>query len=525
MAGDVVANHCDMTTPKLVATATEDATPMTDHEITRRSLLGAGAAVGAGVLLKGAPEAQAAAARKPRRPQRHRADVIVVGAGLAGLSAANRLTKAGRSVIVLEARDRVGGRTLNHHLGGGEVTELGGAFTGPLQDRVASLAREVGVGTFKTFNDGENVSSFDGNAVRYSANDPTAFVVANPAAADAAVAVVKLDQMAQEVPVAEPWKAPHAAEWDGQTLETWKRANISTPEGRASLDAVCEATFGFDPRDVSLLYTVLYVAAAGNKRTPGTVERVIGTAGGAQESRFIGGSQRIAIELRKRLGRRVVLGAAARRITQRRGGVVVDSDRGRFTAKRVVVAVPPTLAGRIDYAPQLPALRDHLMQRMPANWYMKVEAVYDKPFWRDDGLTGQGFGDRHVSATFDHSPPDGSPGVLIGFIGGAHARSWHRLSAAARRRTVLDDFAAYFGPRARRPREYIEMRWPSEPWSRGGHIGYTAPGVLLDFGRALRAPVGRIHWAGTETSDYWAGFMDGAVRSGERAAAEILAEL
>lgn len=452
--------------------------------------------------------------------------MIVVGAGLAGLTAAHEVAKAGRSVIVLEARNRVGGRTLNHALGGGEVTEMGGTFVGPTQDRILALTKELKIGTFKTYDDGDNVSSLRGRSGRYAANDASAFAAANPTAApDVLNVVTQLDQMATEVSVDAPWQASSAAEWDGQTLDTWKLDNTATDDGRAAFDALSEALWGGEPRDLSLLYAVFYVAAAGDEQNQGTVERLIGTTGGAQESRFVGGSQLVSIELAERLGRGVILGSPVRRIVQGRGRLTVESERATVSAKRVIVAMPPTLAGRIEYGPGLPALRDQLTQRIPMGSYAKVEAVYDGPFWRDQGLTGQAFGDRNVSATFDQTPPDGAPGVLIGFIGGTRARRWDAQAAKARRQIALEDFAAYFGPDALEPREYLEARWTSEIWSRGDPVGFTPPGVLLDFGEALRDPVGRIHWAGTETSGFWIGYMEGAVRSGERAAEEVVAEL
>jgi monoamine oxidase len=490
------------------------------ESVTRRGLIaGAAAAAAAG--------AAPAAARTPRRPKRRRADVVVVGAGFAGLTAAREIARAGRSVIVLEARDRVGGRVVNHALGNGKVTEMGGTFIGPTQDHLAALAKELGIGTFKTFDKGENVSLFNGRTARFAANDPVAFGIANPAAApDVLTLSSQLNDMARTVPVAAPWKAPRAGEWDGQTFETWKLANTLTPAGRAAIDAISESVWGAMPRDLSFLYVLLYVAAAGNESTPGTLERLVATTGGAQESRFVGGTQLICIEAARQLGRKaVVLRSPVRRIVQRRGGTIVETDRASFAARRVIVAMPPALAGLIDYRPALPALRAQLTQRTPMGSYAKVEAIYDKPFWRGAGLTGQAFGDRYVSSTFDQTPPDGTPGVLVGFVGGTHARRWEALDGDARRKLVLDDFAAYFGPQAAAPTEYLEARWTSDIWTRGDPVGFTPPGVLVDFGEALRAPVGRIHWAGTETSDYWIGYMDGAVRSGERAAKEALAVL
>jgi monoamine oxidase len=313
--------------------------------------------------------------------------------------------------------------------------------------------------------------------------------------------------------------------WDSQTVDTWKLANFDTPEGRKAIEVLAEQVWGAEPRDMSLLYATWYVAQAGNEDTRGSFLRLITTTGGAQDSRFFGGSQLIAIEMAKRLGGAVMLEAPVRRIVQQRGGVIVETDRGSFKGKHVVVAMPPALAGLIDYDPALPPLRAQLTQRFPSGSYAKVEAVYDEPFWRNEGLTGQAFGDQAVGSTFDQSPPDGAPGVLIGFIGGDHARRWDALDANERRRVSLEAFAAYFGSAALQPREYIEGRWTHDIWSRGDPVGFTAPGVLLGFGTALRAPVGRIHWAGTETADYWIGYMEGAVRSGQRVAAEILAEL
>ncbi len=489
------------------------------RRVSRRSLI-AGAAVGAaaGAL----PAASARAAGSGVR----RTEVAIVGAGLAGLTAARELARHGKSVLVVEARDRVGGRTLNHSLGGGHVIEVGGQWIGPTQDRLAALAKQVGVKTFKTYNQGENISWIDGAATRYPA---TAAVPALPDDATQALvnAVVTLDGLAKNVPLDAPWNAPDARALDGQTFETWKLANAPTARGRAVLDVVVEAVWAAEPSDVSLLHVLFYIASAGDSKNPGSLARLISTAGGAQESRFVGGSQRVSLELAKRLGaRRLVLGAPVRRIFHSGKDVRLVTDRGTVQAKHVIVAVPPTLAGRIDYEPGLPALRDQLTQRVPQGSAIKCQAIYSEPFWRKNGLSGQVVSDQGpIKITFDNSPPGGSPGVMLGFLEGHDARVLGAASAATRRKAVIDCFVRYFGQQAAKPRAYVEQNWSQEVWTRGCYVGYTPPGVLTEFGEALRRPVGRIHWAGSETATVWNGYMDGAVSSGERAAAEVLARL
>jgi monoamine oxidase len=299
-----------------------------------------------------------------------------------------------------------------------------------------------------------------------------------------------------------------------------------TDIGHSAFDAIVRGLLGANPRDVSLLFLLFYIRAAGNEQTPGTIERLVATTGGAQESRFVGGSQLVSLQMARELGGRVILKSPVRRIVQKRGRVLVEADRVAARGRRVIVAIPPTLAGRVSYAPGLPGLRDQLTQRMPQGSTVKCEAVYDRPFWRERGLAGSAGGDAHpVIVTFDHSPPDGSPGVLAGFVEATDARGWDRRPAAERRQAVLDSLAAYFGPEARNPVDYFEMDWRAEAWTRGDPVGFMPPGVMLDYGRALREPVGLIHWAGTETSTFWNGYMDGAVRSGERAAREVLAQL
>ena len=240
----------------------------------------------------------------------------------------------------------------------------------------------------------------------------------------------------------------------------------------------------------------------------------------------MGGSQRISVLLARRLGRRVRLGAPVRRIEQDAHGVVVHADGHTVRARRVVVAVPPTLAGRIAYGRPLPAARDQLTQRMPQGSVIKCLAVYDEPFWRADGLSGQVQSDTGpIKITYDNSPPSGRPGVLLGFVEGDAARELTRRSARERARVVSAEFARYFGPRAGRPRKLILQDWSEAEWTRGCYEAFAPPGVLTEYGDALRAPVGRIHWAGTETATYWTGYMDGAVSAGERAAREVLARL
>jgi monoamine oxidase len=497
--------------------------------VTRRSLLKGGAAGAiAGTAIAGNASAQQRAASQASGSRSLTADVVVVGAGFAGLTAAREIMRKGRSVLVLEARDRVGGRVLNHPIGGGEVAELGGMFTGPTQDRVQALANAMGVGTYPTYNTGNNVFYANGRREEYPSDTPFGTAPPDPVvAADVVKVVLQLDQMSQDVPVDKPWSASDAESWDSQTFYSWVKQNSTgSDEFMALVSAATEAIFGGEARDISLLYTLFYIAASGNEQNQGTFERNFNTAGGAQEQRFQGGAQAIALRVASQLGNRVVLGTPARRIVQDNSGVQVLGDGVAAKGKRVVVAIPPTLAGRLIYDPILPARRDQLTQRLPQGSLMKAEAIYDSPFWRANGLSGQAVSENGpVKVTFDTSPADGSPGILMGFIGGHDARVWARRPAAERRQAVLDNLANYFGDAARSPRDYVEFDWSAEEWNRGCPVALLGPGTLVDFGEALREPVGRIHWAGTETSTYWNGYMDGAVRSGERAAAEVLGEL
>jgi len=509
---------------------------MAKDGVTRRRLLGTAAAGAVAASLPRdaeaagshtAPAKASAAAPAPRV-----VDVAVIGAGYAGLNAARAIAAAGRSVAVLEARDRVGGRVHSLPLPGSPDgwLDVGGQWIGPTQDRMFALAKELGVEVFKTYNEGQNLYLRRGNPAgkqRYDTSGPLGPVPPEvPGAAEAGAVIVQLNDLASRVPRDAPWKGPDALAQDGQTFETYKLANAQTEGGRFLLDVGIEAVFSVEPRDISLLFVLFYIAASGNESTPGDFNRLLNTGGGAQESRMVGGAQVIPKRIAGHLGDKVLLNAPVRSITQSGGMVTIGSDAGTVIAHRVIVAMAPALTARIDYEPPLPGLRDQLTQRYPQGNVIKIQAVYDKPFWRADGLTGQAVGDVDpIRITFDNSPPDGSPGVLLGFIEGEAARVWGERPADERRKAALASFAAYFGPQALTPTDYVERNWAQEQWTRGCYVGITPPGVLTGYGEQIRRPVDRIHWAGTETSPIWNGYMEGAVRSGERAASEVLALL
>ncbi|MFC6286019.1 flavin monoamine oxidase family protein [Nocardioides sp. GCM10027113] len=492
---------------------------MTDLHLSRRTLLGgAGLALGAGSVGLLADEV-AAATRQGSLPRA--VDVVVVGAGLSGLVAARDVARRGRSVLVVEARRRVGGRILNHHLRSGGVVEAGAAFVGPTQGRILRLAREVGVPTFDEHVEGSSVyiSSTTGRQEYQGTVPPDPSILL-----DAARLLTEIDKYASEIAVHAPWSHPRAAEWDAITFGEWIRDNAVNPDGVENLiRSWTHPGFGADPAQLSFLYVLWFVACSGDERNTGTFARNSETQNGAQERRFVGGSQLIPLRLARRLGDAVALAAPVRRIVQRGDHAIVHTDRGRVRARRVVVACPPPLVLDIDWQPQLPRRRAELLRHLEMGQLMKCDAVYDKPFWREAGLNGFGLNDSGaVRVAFDNCPKDGDPGVLLAFVGGSTWRTYGVQSRAERKQAVLEGFAAMFGEQALRPVEYTEQDWTREQWTGGGPIANYSPGTMVRFGRAIRRPHGLVHWAGTETSTYWNGYMDGAVRAGERAAVEVL---
>ena len=442
-------------------------------------------------------------------------NIVVVGAGLAGLAAARWLVARGHEVTVVEARERVGGRTEGLVLDDGTPLELGGQWLGEGHTRMYQLVEELGLSTFRTWNDaGRLLLDLQGKRSTVKPHKGAVPRVSPFALADLAQGLLRFARLAARTDLERPWLTPGAGVLDGQTWESWIRRNLRTKAGRDYFHVVCEAVWAAEASDVSLLHALFYTHSNADLETLIAVDR------GAQQDRVAGGSVRVAEEMAAALGERVVLGRPARRIEYDGSWVrVIAGDGSAHGGDAVIVTLPPTLAGRLEYDPPLPSWRDQLTQRTPAGSVIKAFAVYPEPFWRKDGLNGQAASDTGpVKVTFDNSPPSGKPGVLMGFIEGKEARVWARRSEADRREAVLGSFARYFGAAAASPGQYVERDWMAQEYTRGCYGAHFTPGVWTSYGEAWRAPVGRIHWAGAEYAPQWNGYMEGAVRSGEAAA-------
>lgn len=443
-------------------------------------------------------------------------DVIVVGGGLAGLWAATKISASSRQVRVLEARDRVGGRTFTADFGAARF-DLGAQWVGPTQHRLLAVIRELDLQIFPTSVDGKKILDLDGKISTYANTIPSLSILE---LLELNRALSKIERLCKRVPPEAPHDAPEADDWDAQTVESWKRRYTKRGDVRKVVDVAVRTVFGAEASELSLLFFMSYLNAAGG------LTRIIEAKDGAQQDRFVEGSQSVALRIAEALGDAVELSAPARRITQSASGVKVETDRGTFTARLAIIAMPPSLAHRIDYAPELPLRRAQLLQRFPMGATVKVFCGYDRPFWRDGGYSGEALSDgQPISVVYDNTSHDGAQAALLSFIVGRPAREWGARPDDERRSSVLATLCRMFGGEAGEPTLYLEKDWSADPWTRGCPTGFAPPGVLTDLGRDLRTPIGNLHWAGTETATEWTGYMEGALQSGERAAAEVIDRL
>jgi len=490
---------------------------MSPSDLSRRRFLKVSGTVAAAGLAGTTATACAPSNAQPSGTATKRAvDVVVVGAGFAGLAAAHAIKAAGQSVLLLEARDRVGGRTLTLALPDGGWVDEGGQWAGAGHDRFYHWIKVTGHTTYPSpdFGDWLIYGPADTQFHRVSDDSP-----ALPGMDVVEAMKAKLQAMADSLDPAAPWTHPEAKAWDGITLAQWLAQNVRNDNIRAFM--VGDMSYACaSPEQISILSFLSLLKACVS------FDKLNGFEDAAQQDRIVGGVQPVAEGMATLLGDDIVmLKQPVRRVRWNPDGATVVTDAMEVEAGHVIFAGPPTLMGAIEFAPSLPTARAKITQHWPQGLVIKVAMVYETPFWREQGLSGGSLDySSWISETADSSaPPEHSKmGVLTGFIYTDQALDAMQVAAPERRQRMLREMAARFGDEALNPVRVIEMNWSTQVWTRGCYGGYLAPGATSAFTSAVRDAVGPLHWAGTETSPVWPTFIEGAIRSGERAAAEVV---
>lgn len=452
----------------------------------------------------------AVTAELPRHTQ-----VVVVGAGYAGLSAALRLRDQGVDVLVLEGAGRVGGRAHSEQHGS-VVLDHGGQWVGPTQHRLLDWAERFNCRTFRTWNTGEHLELWtDGSPRRYTGAGPDD----GPGLREYLATADRLTQLAAHIRLDDPPGTEHLTRLDGETVQAFLDRTVSTPAARQRMALAVQGVWACEPRELSLFHLLFYVAAAGG------FDQLMDTEGGAQERRFTAGAQAPAHAAAAQLGPALRLDTRVLGVTQAGPQARVHTDAGTVRAERVVVALPPPAAAALTFTPQLPAARRRWLHGSPMGSVAKVNLTYPEPFWRAAGLSGQAtlYGSHPPGVVFDNSPEDAGTGVLTAFVYGDRLRRWQQAGASARAAALRAALRTLFGPEAEQCTGYLEKNWNTDPWAGGGYAAVPSPGTWSASGTTgWRAPHGLVHWAGTETSTVWNGYLEGAIASGERAAREVL---
>ena len=437
-------------------------------------------------------------------------DITIIGAGLSGLYAARILHQAGLDVRVLEARDRVGGRTWTQSLGEG-VVDFGGQWIGPHQKRARKLVAEMGCSLEPSFDRGRKVLDLEGQLSKYKGTIPR---ISIRKLARLQWTIYRLNRLAKQVPCGEPWRAHRALEWDSMTLDEWLQQHAIQADVVALFNSAIRVIFGADSSELSLLHVLHYVQQSGG------LMNLIEIKNGNQQWRVTGGTQQLSEWLAQDLP--IALESPVQRVEERGDRTRVYTPDHCWNARFTICAVPPHLLNRIQFEPKLPDSRIQLQSEWTMGATVKVFVLYPRPFWLELGYSGEAVcTEGPFSVSFDNFTSTGQPGLLV-FLTGSPARGWSTRSPTERRRLILDALCRYFGPEASDPIVYQEIDWSTEPYSGGAPVSNPALQSLTSRTSALIDPVGRIHWAGTETARESTGFMEGALQAGERAAQEIL---
>ena len=448
-------------------------------------------------------------------------DCVVIGAGFSGLAAADALIASGVSVHILEARDRVGGRARTETLDSGLWLDYGGQWLGPGHDRMYAYARRFDQSIWASHTRGKH-GTYLGGRLRHGRFElPT--TMSKRGLFALARATLAFELLVRRVDLERPWETKSAGAHDRITLADWMAQKIRHPEAHAVFQLAVEAVLAKHPADVSFLQALVYF------RSSKSFLFATGSRGGAQQDRLQRGLQPLAqclVDDLKARGASLSLGAAVTQIVERDGTLAVFSQLGKVEARAVICATPPVLAAEIAFEPPLPSEKRRLLEGLTPGCAMKCFAVYDRPFWREQGRSGQVISDEGpVHAVFDVTPPDQPHGVLMGFIEGRDAQKVWRLDADERRKVVLGQLTAFFGEAASAPVDYRDHSWEDDEWTRGCYAGVAGPEILSTVGHTIRAPHGGVFWAGTETATHYMGYFEGAVRAGERAAGEVVTHL